>query len=435
MVKKTFQDIVPPNKRSIRHIPIPGGRRSPVIDREEKTPPSASRRVRRKRLVNLSRWVVIVASLAFLMLAVAGVPMLFSSATIIVTPKQTTAVLDAVLQASLEGSAGLRYTIAAATSTATEIIPTNREAEIQKKASGQIVIYNNYSSESQRLIKGTRFEAADGRIYKINESVVVPGQRVEAGKKVPGSLSVSVYADVSGPEYNLELSDLKGDFSIPGFKGTPRYEAFYARQKTDIAGGFSGKARVVDDKSLEVAENKLKAALSEQLWESLRLSIPADFVVFRTLYTVQFSASSADNPNGDGVLVSVTATARTAVFNSRDLSSVVAERTLKDFDTKDSVLIGNMEDVSILPSGQENNDNLFEAKNIVMNVKGNVRFVWQFDERSLKNALSGRKKDDIYSIMGNYPSVVKAEVIIKPPWLSKYPSSIDKIHVVQKLDQ
>ena len=83
----------------------------------------------------------------------------------------------------------------------------------------------------------------------------------------------------------------------------------------------------------------------------------------------------------------------------------------------------------------EQNDNIFEAKSIVVNVKGNVRFVWQFDERSLKNALSGRKKDDIYSIIGNYPSVVKAEVVIKPPWLSKYPSSIDRIHVVQKLDQ
>ena len=151
MVKKTFQDIVPPNKKSIRHIPLSGRRQSPVIDKEEKTPPNASRRVRRKRFVNLSRWVVIVASLVLLVLAVAGIPMFFSSATIIITPKQTTAALDAVLQASLEGILDLRYTVATATSTATEIIPTTREAEIQKKASGQIVIYNNYSSEMSSL--------------------------------------------------------------------------------------------------------------------------------------------------------------------------------------------------------------------------------------------------------------------------------------------
>jgi len=42
-------------------------------------------------------------------------------------------------------------------------VPATQEKEIERKASGEIVIYNAYSSSSQKLIRRTRFETQDGR--------------------------------------------------------------------------------------------------------------------------------------------------------------------------------------------------------------------------------------------------------------------------------
>lgn len=45
-----------------------------------------------------------------------------------------------------------------------------------------------------------------------------------------------MYADGYGTEYN----SAETDFTIPGFKGTPREKSFYARSKGTITSGFIG---------------------------------------------------------------------------------------------------------------------------------------------------------------------------------------------------
>ena len=63
-----------------------------------------------------------------------------------------------------------------------EIVEATAEKEVSQKASGKIIIYNNYSTVSQRLINNTRFEANSGKIYRINSSIVVPGYKKVDGK-------------------------------------------------------------------------------------------------------------------------------------------------------------------------------------------------------------------------------------------------------------
>lgn len=435
MIRKILQDVIPPEKKSIRHIPLPGNRKPPVMERvgKETSEPPKIKTPRRKRNLNLSRWSVSVGAIVVLVAIIIGLSWYFASATVTIKPKQATAAVDIEIRAETDASAALAYTLITATSTASEILPTNREENVEKKASGQIVIYNNYSSGSQRLIKNTRFEATDGRIYKIDSSVVVPGQKVEGGKKVPGSVTVTVYADVAGSEYNLPLSELKGDFTIPGFKGLPQFQSFYARQKTDIIGGFSGRARVVDDASLDEVENSLKARLEQETWDSLGSTLPAEYVLFQTLYTVDFSVSTKDNPGGDGVLVEVIAVGRAAAFNKTDLSSFIAAKSLTGYDTSEVVLIENLSEVSLLPA-ESTEGPLWEKGSLTLDVKGNVRFVWQFDENTLKESLAGRNKKDTDSILRSYKAIERASVIIKPSWRSKYPENTKRIHAEIKLD-
>lgn len=422
MPKKILQDIVPKERRSIRHIPLPSNRK-PAFEEL----PSSRRRSRgpRSRLV---RWSLIVASVLVLAGAVFASSWFFESATLTVTPKQETASVDVSLQSSVTPAlGGLAHMYVTATSTVSQVVPSTGTQNVQQKASGQIVIYNNYSSASQRLIKNTRFETPDGRIYRIDSPVVVPGQHVEGGKQVPGSVTVTVYADAPGPEYNLLLSDLKGDFTIPGLKGAPQYDSFYARAKTDITGGFIGTERVVDSTASAAAVSQMKSKLTKDVWNEIIASLPAGDVTFQSLYGVDFSMQSKDNPSGDGVLVTVTGTGKAVVYSGVALSKEIAKKTLSDYNGED-ILITNLDSMQVAPqvgTGQS----LWQTDPLTVSFTGNARFVWQFDQKAVIADLAGRSKNDTNAILRKYTAIQQAEVVVKPSWLQNYPSDQSRIHI------
>jgi hypothetical protein len=140
----------------------------------------------------------------------------FNSATVTIVPKhEDIQDMSKVYSLSLTGDAGtIGYTLATSTLTKTKTLSVSETKVVESKASGKIVIYNNFDSEPQRLIKNTRFESAAGKIYRVNQSVVVPGKN----GTTPGSIEVTVYADEVGSSYNAAPTD----FTIPGFKGTER---------------------------------------------------------------------------------------------------------------------------------------------------------------------------------------------------------------------
>ncbi len=138
------------------------------------------------------------------------------------------------------------------------------------RARGKIVIYNNYGTEPQTLVSTTRFETPEGKIFRLAQSIAVPGMTEISGKKEPGAIEAQVVADQPGAEYNINPST----FTIPGFKGGPKYEKFSAKSSSTMTGGggtnASGKSLTVSDieqaKTLakEKAKESFRAILSEK---------------------------------------------------------------------------------------------------------------------------------------------------------------------------
>lgn len=92
-----------------------------------------------------------------------------------------------------------------------------------KKATGKIMIYNEFSTAEQKLIINTRFESPDGRIYKLAQSITVPGKKIINQQEIPGQIEAVVIAEEEGSQYNIDPTK----FTIPAFKGGPKYEYFY----------------------------------------------------------------------------------------------------------------------------------------------------------------------------------------------------------------
>ena len=115
--------------------------------------------------------------------------------------------------------------------------------------------------EPLRLVTNTRFESADGKIFKIKDSAVVPGYTLDGTKKIPGVTTAEVYADQPGEGYNKA----PGKFSIPGFKDSPEYTTIYAQSTETFVGGFNGKRFKIEDSELQTAQQALQTELRNSL--------------------------------------------------------------------------------------------------------------------------------------------------------------------------
>jgi len=182
-------------RNTIRDIVIPGGRRPkrPAVGDNIKRPPYEEenrfrpplpsderipRRGRRPSLLYISVAVILFLALGFL-----AISMVLSGAQVTIYPKHERLVVDGTFSAipSKDTGEGLKYETVELSVTKTETVPATGREQVEQKASGKIIVYNDYNTVDQRLIRNTRFETPDGQIYRIDKSTVVPGQTRDGG--------------------------------------------------------------------------------------------------------------------------------------------------------------------------------------------------------------------------------------------------------------
>jgi hypothetical protein len=353
----------------------------------------------------------------------------FSGAKVVVTPRQTSTVIDATFSADLEGKDEfIPFQIMTISKDGSREVVALGEEDVSEKASGKIIVYNNYSENQQELIKNTRFETPEGLIYRIKDSIVVPGiTENNKGETVPGSIEVMVYADSPGDEYNIGLTD----FEIPGFKDQPQFFKFYARSKTTMAGGFIGKVRTASASDESSARLEMQTELREKLLQEAGSVVPEGFVLFPDAFSITFESQ----PNGttdkeDMTLVKESSTLYAVLFDENILANTIAYRVVADYDGED-VAIANLDNLQFKFLGDmtvDSNLSTFE-----FSLQGNPEIVWKFDEQQLAIDLSGKPKNLTNTIFSAYPGIVSAEVTVRPFWKRSLPEKTEKIDIQEKL--
>lgn len=438
MSKKTLQDIVPPEKRSIRHIPLPD-RKNDTKDhhRDDSTKKSSKKHERSaslNRRVNFNfvkKITIPLVIVSIIVITAFFMSFVFSGATVKVYPKKQIVSISSNILAGKEVGSDISYEVLKSVATTSMQVVASGEEMVERKASGRIIIYNNFSTEPQRLITKTRFQSSNGLIYRINESVVVPGQKKVGGDIIPGSIEVTIYADFGGDEYNLKLSDLKGDFTIPGFKGTPRYDAFYGRLKTDITGGYSGMEKKVSDSVLKESRVRLQDELKKQIVGSLSQNLDKEIVFFEDAIFYNFeSLPNQAVPNSNDAILTEKAVANVIVFKRDDLVIALMKKSLKDYDPEEKVSIPELESLNVsIQTGNQDIFAILNSKKINIAFKGQVPAVWNVDVELLKRDLAGKMKNDISRIVSSYPSVSKTEVVLRPFWRQTVVNNPNKINI------
>lgn len=306
-------------------------------------------------------------------------------------------------------------------------VPATIEKKIQKKASGKVIIYNVYNSQSQRLIKNTRLESSDKKIFRIDGSVVVPGAKIVGGKVVEsGSVEALVYADAPGETYNIGLAD----FTIPGFKGDPRYTKFTARSRADspIRGGFSGTIKVAPDEDIARAQADLKERLKRTAVEKIRTQIPGGTSFFPGSMVLKFEEVEQGVSVETNTKVTMRAIISVFFFDTEILTRKIAKLSLDDYQGE-SLSLSNISTVLFTFVEPVDKVVLSDLKHIRFRLEGDPVFIGNIDTPRLIDSLAGKEKKDFAKIITTQKNIKKADATIFPLWKTVFPVEREKFSV------
>src|SRR3989344_3050973 len=295
------------------------------------------------------------------------------------------------------------------------------EKELNDRAVGQIVIYNAYSSEAQQLVARTRFSTPDGKIFRTQKAITVPGAKVVDGKIEASSIEADVAADNPGQDYNIGLSD----FSVPGFEGTPKYEKFYGRSKTPMTGGFVGKATVVSEKDAETLSQSLGEAVRQELISKMQSGLPEGFFVPDGATAFEIKTEKVEPAAGrqaEEFKVAVSGKLKAFFVRRDDVEKKIAAG-YKNGSGLENADIVNFDELKLTAKSLD-----FKNLSFVLSSSGQANLVWGVDSGRLSEELAAAAgAGDRLKIFDSYPQIRSAAVSHKPYWWPVFPQKAQKI--------
>ena len=361
-----------------------------------------------------------------LIVALSAVAFIFiGKTTLIIEPQQesislSTNVVYTAYQDTQEGELG--YTVLSHSIEATDVITATGRETVEEKASGRIIVYNEHSSASQRLIKNTRFEAPNGEIYRVRNSIIVPGKKSDG---TPGSIEITVYADKAGENQNITVLGTR--FTIPGLKGDLRYDTFYAELKEVLVGGFVGERAIVDPDVLNAAQTALRAQLAIQVEEALRTQAPDTAEIFKDAIFVTFESKSVEYADSETALVREVVHIQAAVFDKNQLARMFASVVVA-IPIAGEVRIDSPENIVMTIINKEGVD-IANDSLIQFTFEGSSVLTWVIDTEALKQDLIGRHSGALNAVMSGYPGIKGADAEIRPFWKNEFPSETSGISI------
>lgn len=302
--------------------------------------------------------------------------------------------------------------------------PATGKKQVSEKATGKLTVYNSYSSSAQTLVKDTRFLSPDGKIFKLAKQVIVPGAQISEGKIIPSSIDADVIAEKAGEEYNIGPVKL---FQIPGFKGTPKYAAFYAESKGDMIGGFVGEISYPTTSDIAAAKKKIKETLESSLKTELYSKISSDFKIIEgssSFVILKEDIKDAVDKNGN---FSIFSEAQLTIisFKESDLIDVLSKKAEvekgEDYAVKSYTLDYGIARMDV-GSGRLSFPVTFKA---VLSYK--------IDIEKIKSEIAGMSDVQLRETVFSLPGIdIENQNVVSfwPFWVKTVPKNLNKINIV-----
>lgn len=283
---------------------------------------------------------------------------------------------------------------------------------VVKKARGEITIYNNYNSDPQNLIATTRFESDKGLIFRIQRSITIPGTRLISGKTIPGSIKVEIIADKPGEAYNIPA----GKFTIPGFKGTPKFDAFYGETSTATIGGKVGQAKVITEKDLTDAKATVTQLAIEQAQTGLKNQVNGLQIIEPISVNALPVVSNVQVDDAvDTFTLSAKAESATVAFRTEDI-----DKLIELYVGKNGELIPLKASIKIEYETPQI-DITKHRLDFTMHVSGQAAY--RIDEDKIIKDISGLGSEEFKAYFLGIKEVESVKMLLSPFWVRSVPTN------------
>ncbi len=298
--------------------------------------------------------------------------------------------------------------------------PASGKKTIQQKAGGKVIVYNAYSSDPQPLVATTRFVAPDGKIFRLAKSITVPGAKVIEGKIIPSTLEAEVIADQPGADYNIGSAP---HFSVPGFKGTPKYEAFYAESKEAMAGGYIGEVAFPTDADLKKAKDEIFKKTETAAREKIVSQVPQNFKVIEGASSfVLLKQNVIAEPNSSGTFaIAADAQISEIAFMESDLLKMLTEKIKKEKGQDYEIKTYNFS------YGNARSD--FTAGRMSFPATFKAVIAKHIDTDVLRREIKGKSESNLRLLIYSLPDLQSAAVSLWPFWVKSVPQNEAKISI------
>ncbi len=285
--------------------------------------------------------------------------------------------------------------------------PATGKKNIGTKAQGTITVKNSYSSQTQTLVAGTRFEA-DSLIFITQSDVDVPPSEVDEGDVKAGTANVSVIAENPGDNYNIQPST----FHIPAFSGTARYDKFIGVSTKAMTGGVTKEVKIISEADItsasasfkEEAETEIKKEGDNKKKENLSVDQEGEKVTIGDL-----SFSKAAGQEADEFTVSARGTYYALAYDRTAINKMVYEHLKSKTVPNKQILESELTSVD-LKIDEVN----FEQGKISATAAAVIHLGLKLDDNQLKDEVIGNNKEKAENYLKNLEGVENVEIEFWP---------------------
>lgn len=293
--------------------------------------------------------------------------------------------------------------------------------DVNKKASGTITIFNEFSSNPQVFIP-SRFQSENGKVFWTIKNITVPGAVIEDGQTTPGTKEAEVLAAEAGEEYNIGPSR----FQMPALKGTERYDKIYAVSTASMSGGLTGQAVVVSGDDLEGAYEVLRSKLSLKVSE-LKTELPEDLILWSEAYNEEIAEKTSSHEigdPGDKFVATLKIVARAVVFKKDDLD-ILLNQEIQSRLSEDQTILPKSKEVTFLHPPVID----YQKGTILATLQVKVDIIDSLKTDTFQGAILNKNKSEIKQILANFKGIERVEVKLWPIWVKRVPKNIDRVSV------
>lgn len=284
--------------------------------------------------------------------------------------------------------------------------------EVGEKATGRVVVYNNYMISGFTLPAGTVIATSSGLQYTLSSSVVVPGMTGNNIENLKPSASSPVPAAASniGESYNVDSGTT---FSISG-----QSSKVYAVAKGDFEGGSKETVKVVQQSDLDAVADKLKEQADA---DSVKSDLTSQMGSNVTVVTDSFTASFADvtskpamgEPASSGTATATLEITYTMIgITTGDLESLANSQA--------TALVEDGDSQKVYDNGLKNikfSDFVANDSNYTAVISSTAKIGPSIDVAEIKDRAVGKQSGEIVSDIESIAGVSNVQVKFSPFWV------------------